>query len=584
MALYPSRTGDTDEATKELLRRLLIGQPDKPRRFIDPTAQPNPSVVAPIVDDRPTRIPVDANAPPPNPNWAMEQAYQNAPVKDVSQMTVKPELGIDYFNRTGKQRLATEQPSMVESGVKYESQAPRLPPIRRMPEITGGAIHDSTVMPPESAATGLNDKPTRINPGVRDVARNPNESDADYAARKHHVFQDELRTDSPYSKVTETPTGVDVTAPVKPRGMKARAMAGLMLALATMGSGAKGGPAAEGGAALTGLLTGMLAPSLQKKIERSQQIDAAGDESKVLDQQQTQELLSAERQARTADLKDMPQRRADAAREKRIADRERNWERLVNSPEGFDPGHNAEHRKIQLEAANEGQILPSVPPKAVKGGAGPHLSTRIVRAGEYPGVKAGSKIRQIWNGQTFEDDVQNGRPVVEAPAPDKPVTPDIRSDLQSKTGALKTDIDSQQAEWARHNEYIKRKDREWQEKAVALQKAARKADPMGMKPESKRALKDWVDQVKSDDPDYAGGGYDTSVSSRDWLGKELNDKKGQLKETQRQLEQEDRRPRTKGAYAGRTFTADQVSQWAASQKISVSDAKQRLEKEGALVR
>lgn len=47
----------------------------------------------------------------------------------------------------------------------------------------------------------------------------------------------------------------------------------------------------------------------------------------------------------------------------------------------------------------------------------PHASTRIVAAGEYEGIPEGTEIRTLWNGESFEDQLRGGKPIVATTKP-----------------------------------------------------------------------------------------------------------------------------------------------------------------------
>lgn len=536
----------------------------------------------------PIRVPVDEGAPEPvlsSTDYAnravdsMEDVAKKMPQGNYSNATVTPELGIDHLNRTGKVLAAGEKPAGVTTGVTFRDKNPELPPVR-IPTLTDAALSDSVVQLPYVPE----DMPKRVvdDPSVRTLTREPGESDTAYSARKHRAYQDALRTESPNSKVKETAAGVSVEPPVKP-GLKQRALGGLLLALANLGAGSRHGAAGAAGSSVASLLASILAPDLVPSMKRQAQRQVADDEGKTLDEQQSRDFMAAERKARTEQLNDYPRRQADEERDKRYQRREQQMRLLVASPEGFDPQHNQEHRKLQQEALADGQILPAIPPKPGRAtNATPHTSARAVTAGEYPGLKPGTKIRQIWNGSEFEDDVQNGKPVITNEPTDKPETPDVRGDLRSQLASVQSEIANSQSEWDRHNGYVQQKQRQWQTEAAKRKAAAQAADPTGQTLEAKRSLKEWADQVRDEDPEYVQGNIDTSTTSRDYLANDLKEKKAAEKELRRQLEQEDRRPR-KAAYASDSFTPAQVQAWATARGISLRKARRMLEKEGATI-
>lgn len=607
--------GGPDGATQELLRRLIMAEQQRqaaPRRIVEqpapapvanvapvsptPVQQPMPQPIVNVAPPGPIRIPQDPGQPVPTTtapamssteyaNRGVEQIEGVAkvmPTPDYSQATVRPELGIDYLNRTGQQRPEGQTPASVTSGVRYQDRAQEMRPPVRIPSLGDAAVSDSTVQPPMLAGPGIDVGPKRINPGVEEVPRLEGESDAAYAARKHRAFSQALRNESPDSKVKETPTGIDVDAPQKRRGIKGRGIAALLLALGNMQGNT---PAQNAGSAIVNLLTGAIDPDFERQIERTNQVRSADAGSKVLDEQEQRDYIAAERKARTEQINDYPRRQADAEKDKRWDRRQQQMRLLASSPEGFDPQRNAEHKKLQLEALADGQMLPAIPPKTARTSQAPHTSTRSVTAGEYPGVKRGTKIRQIWNGQGFEDELQNGRPVISAEAPEKTpkaVTPDLRDDLRSQIQSLDSDIASSQTEWDRHSKDVQTKDRWIQSEAARRKTKAQTDDPTGVTLEGKRSLKEWIDMLRANDPDVAGGAYDDSVTSRDWLARDLTEKKAMAKQLRTQLEQEDRRARVAPG-AGKTYTTADVQAWAKARGIKVGRARRMLEKEGATI-
>jgi hypothetical protein len=47
----------------------------------------------------------------------------------------------------------------------------------------------------------------------------------------------------------------------------------------------------------------------------------------------------------------------------------------------------------------------------------PHQSTRVVNEGEYESIPAGTEIRTIWNGETYEDQIRDGKPYIASVSP-----------------------------------------------------------------------------------------------------------------------------------------------------------------------
>ena len=97
---------------------------------------------------------------------------------------------------------------------------------------------------------------------------------------------------------------------------------------------------------------------------------------------------------------------------------------------------------VQGEQAKIGQMTAEAYSKLQKP---PADSTRIVDEGEYPGVPAGTEIRQTWNGREYVDVNRNGKPVVsKAPPAERAAAREIKYNraghalLVSKDGSGKS--------------------------------------------------------------------------------------------------------------------------------------------------
>lgn len=552
MALYPNRLAltppfnENDEVTKELLRRLAIGQPTPalPRRFIQPD-QPQPLPTPAAVST------TDAGNPPvrmlpAEPTKGFASNLGAPPAMDYSDLAVQR-----------MEQVAKNAPVPVakdDGSIGYVERVPELPPPVRIPELTAASLADSVVQVPEVAAALK--RPTTIEPGAETIERQPNESEADYAARKHRAYEQSLRTESPYSKVKETPTGVQVDAPQKPHGAKARAMAGLLMALASLGQGVQaGGTEGALGAAITGGLIGAIDPGLAQRIGRQRQIATADVRTRQLDEQQAREAATAERQARTADLATLPQRRKDEERDKRITQRERNWERLVATT-GFDPAHNPEHRRIQMEAAADGQILPATPAKP-----------RPSRETEKQLVTNKDGSQTLYEREPGELNWHKSQGI-----PDSAPKPNEAQDNRiAENDAKRKQFEADERQYRSQAEEYNRQSSQLEAQAVALDK---KNAALSSKPESFLSATEKAQLARAKE-------LHTQAEKAAEKATEFWNKRAEADNQAQNVPQLKARAQMRGT--GKTYSVEEVAAWAKARGLTNRQARKKLEAEGAKI-
>jgi hypothetical protein len=197
----------------------------------------------------------------------------------------------------------------------------------------------------------------------------------------------------------------------------------------------------------------------------------------------------------------------------------------------------------------------------------PQQDQRVIGAGEYPDLPAGTIINRVWNAEKkqWEDEVQNGRPVI-AKTPGTS-TPDTRyfdreegvyrigaggrgelvpgipgkpaSDAQAAQAAegeaiaasttaaadeLKTELDRYKGQLTENERAIREKEAYWRTEAQRRyneihQQVTEKDEKTGKDityrrgEDDKRTVKDLVKEVKAADPDYQTGSHDETVEN-----------------------------------------------------------------------
>jgi hypothetical protein len=583
--LAPTRGTTTDPAIIEELRRRLGIEPAP----MMPGRMPSGDINAPRVDLRdaamsagPSRGPVkdvtkydlgDLGTPPPAPTpepqylktleGVSRDVSRNAPVPDMSNATV---------TQAGK----------IE-GVSYPTRNPELPIVSHEMPMDSSVLPAGELPPSTATTTPANDFSGGL---VHKVERQPGESEAAFNRRRRETRAEVLRSASPYSKITVGNDGVVEDAPIKPHGLKQRGLAGLSLMMRNMGQGSRFGLPGAAGAGLVSLLTGLFAPGLAAKFNRADEISAADTASKEDDQAAFRESQTALRQAQLEEIQSAPSRRDAQSKEAARDNLRQVWEHLTD----FDPVNNPEHKKLQDQAAALGDFLPSKSAKPTRG----TRTGLLVNAKTAADTEGNRYYVDEATGQPIPDpsDPSGRTPLYAARAQPKPETPDLTGNYTARAAELKKLIDDDESAMRTHTTNITTKDRLWEQKARVKMEAAQKDDPNGDTVLGKRSLKDWVELVKQDDPDYQGADskYDYSVRTRNELEDRIKENRQELRQIESAARTQETKPRTPargakagGAYAGRSFSMQAVGAWAAAHNMTPEAARTLFEREGAKV-
>lgn len=210
----------------------------------------------------------------------------------------------------------------------------------------------------------------------------------------------------------------------------------------------------------------------------------------------------------------------------------------------------------------------------------PKSDERVLNAGEYPNLPAGTIINRVWNPEKrqWEDEIQNGRPVISKSAtatprgdtryferdegvyrigssgqgeivpgiPGKP--PSTAQDAQAAEGEaiaestqqaanmLKGELDQYKSQLTENERAINQKESLWNAEAARRVKAAK--DNL-----EDLTMKDALAQVQAEDADFSNGTYATTVENTKRLRDALGDKQKQFDSMQREI----REGKAKGA-------------------------------------
>src|SRR5207247_1557729 len=123
------------------------------------------------------------------------------------------------------------------------------------------------------------------------------------------------------------------------------------------------------------------------------------------------------------------------------------------------------------------------------------------------GLRPGAKVRVDSEGKAVINP-ETKLPETESPVPQADA-PDIRPDLKSELSGLNTEIQGLQTERDRHHNDATAKERQWLTEATRRKKEYDAALNRGASgdPFEKKSLKEFEDEVKADDPEFAGGNY-----------------------------------------------------------------------------
>lgn len=257
----------------------------------------------------------------------------------------------------------------------------------------------------------------------------------------------------------------------------------------------------------------------------------------------------------------------------------------------------------------------------------PKSDERVLNAGEYPNLPAGTIINRVWNPdkRQWEDEIQDGRPVISKSAtatprgdtryferdegvyrigssgqgeivpgiPGKP--PSTAQDAQAAEGeaiaestqqaadTLKGELDQHKTQLTENERAINQKESLWNAEAARRVKTAKENL-------EDLTLKDALAQVQAEDADFANGTYATTVENTKRLRDALSDKQKQFDSMQREI----REGKAKGArrrslttttqpYAGRTMSQANLAKYAKDKGLTVEEARKQVEAQGVRV-
>lgn len=275
----------------------------------------------------------------------------------------------------------------------------------------------------------------------------------------------------------------------------------------------------------------------------------------------------------------------------------------------------------------------------------PKSDERVLNAGEYPNLPAGTIINRVWNSEKkqWEDEIQNSKPVISKSAaaaprgdtryferdegvyrigaegqgeivpgiPGKP--PSTAQDAQAAEGeaiaestqqaadALKGELDQHKTQLTTNEKAIREKEAIWRTEAqrrydeIHKKEIVKGSDGIerltDLNSDDERKLKDFIEEAKAADPDYQKGVYDETVENTKRLRDALGDKQKQFDSMQREI----REGKAKGArrrgsqstatqpYAGRTMSQANLAKYAKDKGLTVEEARKQVEAQGVRV-
>lgn len=174
----------------------------------------------------------------------------------------------------------------------------------------------------------------------------------------------------------------------------------------------------------------------------------------------------------------------------------------------------------------------------------PHESSRVVGEGEFDGIPAGTEIRTIWNGKSYEDQLRDNKPIIAKVAPSEKDEPP-KADFKTR------------AAW------FYKKQTEQEQEAARLEGEANKIDPMITLADGQKGVDPVLKSRKDDLLKQAQEAKTTARSYRD-KGDEAATEAKPRPRTQSSIV----KPAKDGKYH---YTMSQIQERADSEGVSVDD-------------